>query len=301
MAPFAFNFISARDGTRLRTAVFEPEKKSRRLCVLLSGQTEFIEKYFEVIGELNQRGFVVATFDWRGQGGSARALPDPLKAHVGAFAEYDDDLSSFMEQVATPLSPAPPLLLAHSMGGHIALRALHDQPGRFRAAVLSAPMLGVSTRGYPMALVRTVTALQFHGGKHKAFAWGMARRDPFLVDFASQLCTTDVQRFARTQDFLLQHPAIRLAGPTWGWVEAAYRSMKTLNGPGYAEAIKTPVLIFGAGHDRIVLTDATRAFAARLPHGRYVELEDSEHEMLMERDAIRHRFWWHFDAFAEAL
>ncbi len=301
MAPFAFKFITTGDGTRLRTGVFEPEKKSCRVCVLLSGQTEFIEKYFEVIGELNDRGFVVATFDWRGQGGSARLLSDPLKAHIGDFAEYDDDLTSFMEQVVASLSPAAPLLLAHSMGGHIGLRALHDRPGRFHAAVLSAPMLGVSTRGYPGALARAVTALQFRAGKANAFAWGMAQRDPFLVDFTSQLCTSDVQRFARTQDFLLTNPAIRLAGPTWGWIEAAYRSMRMLNRPGYAEAIQTPILIFGAGHDRIVLTEATRQFAGRLPRGRYVELADSEHEMLMEKDIIRARFWKEFDGFAEGL
>lgn len=301
MAPFTLRFISARDGTRLRTGVFEPEKKSRRVCVLLGGQTEFIEKYFEVIGELNDRGFVVATFDWRGQGGSARALTDPLKAHVGDFAEYDDDLSSVMEQVVAPISTTAPLVLAHSMGSHVALRALHDHPGRFRAAVLSAPMLGVSARGYPAALARTVTRLHFHAGKAKNFAWGMAKRDPFLVDFASQLCTTDVKRFARTQDFLLSHPAIRLAGPTWGWVDAAYRSMKVQMAPGYAEAIQTPVLIFGAGHDRIVLTEATRAFAARLPHGKYIELEDAEHEMLMEHDAVRARFWKAFDGFLNGL
>ena len=41
-------------------------------CVLLNGQTEFIEKYFEVIDELRGRGFAVATMDWRGQGGSGR-------------------------------------------------------------------------------------------------------------------------------------------------------------------------------------------------------------------------------------
>lgn len=301
MARFVFKFISARDGTRLRAAIFEPEKPSRRVCVLLGGHTEFIEKYLEVIGELNARGLVVATFDWRGQGGSARPLSDPLKSYVGDFAEYDGDLASFMEQVVTPLSPATPIVLAHSMGGHLALRALHDQPQMFRAAVLSAPMLGIATRGYPAALARAVTALQCRFGNPKKFAWGMAKRDPFLVDFAAQLCTTDEKRYARTQDILLSHPAIRLAGPTWGWIEAAYRSTKTLTAAGYAEAIQPPVLIVGAGHDRIVLSDATRAFAARLPHGRFVEIADSEHEILMERDAIRARFWQEFDAFLAAL
>lgn len=301
MARFVFQFISARDGTRLRTGVFEPEKPSRRVCVLLGGHTEFIEKYLEVIGELNARGFVVATFDWRGQGGSARPLSNPLMSYVRDFAEYDSDLTAFMEQVVAPLSPAKPMVLAHSMGGHLALRALHDQPAMFRAAVLSAPMLGIATGGYPGVLARAVTALQCRLGNPKKFAWGMARRDPFLVDFAAQLCTTDKRRYARTQDILLSHPAIRLAGPSWGWINAAYRAMKTLTAKGYAEAIKVPALVVGAGHDRIVQVDAARGFTARLPQGRYVEIENSEHEILMEQDAIRALFWQEFDGFVGGL
>jgi lysophospholipase len=66
---------------------------------------------------------------------------------------------------------------------------------------------------------------------------------------------------------------------------------------GYAQAIATPVLIVGAGRDRIVDTDAERVFARRLPHGTYLELADAEHEILMENDSIRARFWAAFDDF----
>jgi lysophospholipase len=301
MAPFVFRFITAKDGTRLRTGVFEPEKKSRRVCVLLSGQTEFIEKYFEVIAELNARGLVVAAFDWRGQGGSARALSNPLKAHVGDFAEYDDDLASFMDQVVMPISTAKPLVLGHSLGGHMALRAMHDTPGLFRGAVLTAPMLAVSTRGWPRFLPPIVAALQNAFGKRNAFAWGMEEHDPLTIDFDAQLCTSDVKRYARTQDILLAHPELRLAGPTWGWIGAAYRAMRKQRRRGYAEAIDTPVLIVGAGRDRIVLKEAGAKFAARLPKGKHIALEDSEHEILMEQDSIRTRFWQAFDAFVDAL
>jgi len=301
MAAFSFDFISARDGRRLRTGVFHPENPRGKICVLLSGQTEFIEKYLEVIGELNARGYTVATFDWRGQGGSARQLSEPLKCHVGDFAEYDDDLQSFMDQMVGKLTHTPPLVLAHSMGGHNALRALHDKPEMFAAAVLAAPMLGIATRGYPALLARSVTALQAGFGKTKNFAWGMAGRDPHLIDFTRQLCTSDETRFERTQKILHAHPELRLAGPTWGWIEAAYRSMTRVAKPGYAEAIKAPVLIFGAGKDRIVLTEAIRRFAAALPKGRYVEIDDAEHEILMEADAIQARFWAEFDGFSKAL
>jgi lysophospholipase len=271
------------------------------VCVQLNGQTEFIEKYIEVIGELCARGFTVATFDWRGQGGSARSLADPLKAHVRAFAEYDDDLTSFLEQVVKPISPMPPIALAHSMGGQILLRTLHDRPGAFSAAALSAPMLGISTRGHPAPLVRLVAALQNLAGQSDAFAWGMAAHDPLLATFDTQLCTSDRARFARTQEFLKANPSLRLGGPTWGWIEAAYRSMARVMAPGFAEAIQTPVLICGAGRDRVVRVEAKRDLARRLPHGTYLELADSEHEILMERDTIRERFWRAFDEFADKL
>jgi len=277
--------------------VFGAQPESRGVCALLHGQTEFIEKYAEVIGELNARGFTVATFDWRGQGRSQRLLADPLKSYVRDFAQFDDDLQSFLEQVVRPLSDKPPIALGHSMGAHILLRTLHDKPQAIRAAVMTAPMLAISTRGYPGWLTRLVTALYSGLGFGGDFAWGMAGRDPFLITFDTQLVTSDAARFARVQDFLKDYPDLRLAGPTWGWIEAAYRSMMRVNAPGYAEAIPMPVLICGAGKDRIVLTDAERAFAARMPLGEYLDFPDSEHEILMENDAIRARFWAAFDAF----
>jgi lysophospholipase len=286
---------------RLRAGVFEAKPATRGVCVLLHGQTEFIEKYGEVIGELNARGFTVATFDWRGQGGSQRPLADPLKSYVKDFAQFDDDLASFLEQVVKPISETPPMALAHSMGAHILLRTLHDKPSAFRAAALSAPMIAVSARGYPAWLARFVTSAYYGLGQGGSFAWGMAARDPFLIDFNNQLVTSDRTRFQNTQDFLKDHPDLRLAGPTWGWLEAAYKSMARVNAPGFAEAIPMPVLVAGPGKDRICLTPATRAFAARLPKGEYLDLPDSEHEILMENDSIRARFWSAFDAFAAKL
>jgi lysophospholipase len=294
-------FIIGRDGKRLRTGIWDaaPGSRPRGVCVLLDGQTEFLEKYEEVAGELAQRGFQVAALDWRGQGGSDRLVADPLKAHVDDFTDYDADLAVFMEEVVKPLTGKPPLALAHSMGGHLLLRALHDRPGLFCAGVATAPMLRALTRGYPPAVARAVCFAENLGGQRKAWVWGMAERDPLKLTFEDNLVTSDRARFARNQGYLAQQNDIRLAGPTWGWLEAAYRSMAHVMAKGYAEAIKTPVLIVGAGRDRIVDTAAEREFAARLPHGTYLEFEDAEHEILMETDSIRARFWQAFDAFVE--
>lgn len=292
-------YICGRGGDRLRTAIFDaaPGTARRGVCVLLSGQTEFIEKYGEVIGELRARGFDVATLDWRGQGGSRRELDDALKVHIADFRQYDEDLTAFLDMVVRPHDPRPPIALAHSMGAHILLRALHARNSRFAAAVLSAPMIAAQTRGYPRLVARAVCYAQNLLGRGEEWVWGMPDRDPLGMRFADQLVTSDEKRFARTQAIIAAHPELRTAGPDWAWLEAGFRTMAEMTAKGYAEAITTPLLVCGAGRDRIVDTKATEAFAQRLPNGSFLNLEDAEHEILMERDDIRARFWTAFDSF----
>lgn len=287
-------------GALLRAARFpaDPSVAGRGVCVLLNGQTEFIEKYFEVIDELRARGFAVATMDWRGQGGSSRVLADdPRKGFVAAFNEYDEDLDTLLNWIVTPmLKPGEkPVALAHSMGAHNLLRHLVRKPGSFRAAVLNAPMIAVSFRGQLELLVRAVTAVQMWRGRGGDFVWGMEARDPHRMTFATQMVTSDPHRFERTQTLLREKPDLRLAGATWSWLVAALRSMDWLR--GQAEKITTPLLLVGAGADRICLTPATRAFAARLPQGRYIEVAGAGHEILMEQDRFRAQFWAAFDDF----
>jgi lysophospholipase len=289
-------------GARLRAARFPaaPRVPARGVCVLLNGQTEFIEKYFEVIDELRARGFQVATMDWRGQGGSARALSDDSrKGYVQDFREYEEDLDTLMNWIVTPmLAPgARPFALAHSMGAHNLLRYLIKRPGSFGPCVLNAPMIGISFRGQSEFLVRAVTAFQVRRRNAGGWVWGMEARDPLISTFATQLVTSDPQRFERTQALLREQPDLRLAGATWGWLAAALRSMDWLKAPGRAENIQTPMLILGAGKDRICITPDTKAFAARMPHAQYLEIADAEHEILMERNPLRAELWAAFDEF----
>ena len=75
-------------GMRLRAAIWKPShltaEQPRGTVVLSPGRTEPIEKYFEVIGNFLARGWCVLTHDWRGQGLSARLLPDRLNGHARA-------------------------------------------------------------------------------------------------------------------------------------------------------------------------------------------------------------------------
>ena len=66
--------LKTRDGVSLRFARWHPPPGRKGTVCLFQGRAEFIEKYFETVRELRARGFAVATLDWRGQGGSERAL-----------------------------------------------------------------------------------------------------------------------------------------------------------------------------------------------------------------------------------
>ncbi len=292
-------FFLTAGTVRLRASHFAADTP-RGICLLLNGQTEFIEKYFEVIDELRGRGYSVVTFDWRGQGGSDRLLPDPRKAHIEDFAAYDQDLDVIMREIVGPLAMGlncRPIALAHSMGGHILLRRLHDMQDEFAAATLCAPMLGINPRGAPWWVVEKIAAHLNRNAPSTDYVWGMASRDQLHLPFAQQIVTSDRHRYARTQAVLAANPELRLNGPTWGWLGAAMNAIALTRSPGYAEAIRTPSLLLGAGQDRVCDTEAARLFAARMPHTRFVEISGAGHEILMERDVFRTQLWSAFDEF----
>jgi lysophospholipase len=247
--------------------------------------------------------------DWRSQGASERHRSGNRAGHVRTFDEYDHDLGAVLmhgvepiqkERAAKGLAPLPVIALAHSMGAHILLRFLHDHPRRLAGAVMTAPMLGVETQPYSPDYTKWVTFLLNLRRPSARLLFNVEDRDPITLAFEDNLVTSDRARYERNQAYLKAQPFLRIYGPTFGWLGAAFQSMRRMMRSGFAEAISTPLLIVGAGRDRLVINAATREFVKRLPNATYVELEDSEHEILMEKDSIRARFWSEFDAFVNA-
>jgi lysophospholipase len=290
------------DKHHLRAGVWDlPEGVTRRaICVVLHGMTEFLEKYGEVADELLSRGFTVASFDWRSQGASERRRAGNRASHVGHFEEYDKDLAAFLMQTVEPLQGnerVPLIVLAHSMGAHILLRYLHEHHRRFAAAVLVVPMLDIHTQPYSQRVTRAVTMALNLRRPSTRLLFGSEERDPLHAKFEDNRTTSDRHRFERTRTLLKEQPFLRVHGPTFGWLSAAFASMRRVMRRGFAEEITTPTLIFGAGKDRIVITQAIRDYAKRIEAARYAEIKDAEHEILMEKDSIRAQFWNEFDAF----
>ncbi|MFO1150667.1 MAG: alpha/beta hydrolase [Alsobacter sp.] len=291
--------LRTRDGVALRYAVWEPARRARGTVLLLQGRADFIEKYFETAHELLARGYAVATFDWRGQGGSQRLLPDPHKGHVDDFAHYQRDLEAALGLVAWLRLPRPFLGLAHSMGAAILLHALARQPDLLPAAVLSAPMIRIAPTLKPPA-AEAMTRVAAWAGLRAAPIPGPVSRGKVASEFdPGNLLTSDPVRYARSYAMVTAAPDIALGKPTIGWMQAAFAAMAAFRKPRFAAAIGTPLLTVAGDADQVTATPAAIDLAARLPRGEVGVLPGCGHEILLEQDHHRARFWAAFDAFAD--
>jgi lysophospholipase len=288
-------WIRSRDAVKLRTVRWIAPFGSRGTVVVLHGYSEFIEKYFEVIAELRDRQFDVVAIDWRGHGLSDRLLDDRRKGHVDDFSAYQHDLEALEQYVLAPYCPKPWFALGHSMGGANLLAQAHAGASPFERLVLSAPMVdlvGLRPRGARMVL--EVLDLVGCGGFTIP---GGSKTPAALRSFAANRTTSDPGRFARTAAMLRHAPALAIGDPTIAWAHGAARLTLAFGDLDYPRHISTPVLVLGAGADRVIPLASTELFASRLKAGRLITIPYARHEILMERDHFRRQFWSAFDAF----
>lgn len=291
----------AKDGAVIRYAWWRSEGAQQfGTVVYFNGRTEFIEKNLETIQDLRARGFDVWTLDWRGQGLSQRALNNRHKGHIEDYSQYLGDLKLFFRDYVDPKARGRLILLAHSMGGHIALRLLHDAPDRFERAVLSAPL--VDLYGDNLIVRSIVKLLSWFGAwpaLARAYIPGTGDYGREARRFENNKLTSDKERFDHMHDQIDAKPDLALGGPTPAWLRATRRSIAILNEPAYAQAIRTPVLLVSASGDRVVSNKAQKALRAKMPNCRLKTIEGARHEILIERDELRDQFWQLFDDFVQ--
>ena len=288
--------IKTPDGVELRFARWAPPANRKGTVCVFTGRSEQIEKYFETVRDLRDRGFAVAMIDWRGQGHSSRRLRDPRKGYVRDFADFEIDVEAFVQQVVLPDCPPPFFALAHSMGGTVMLRVAHAGKRWFDRMVLSAPMIDLPgrTTSFPVrALLKTMRLL----GQGGRYVPGGSDRLTGLDPFINNPVTSDPVRYARNAAILEEDPTLGLASPTVAWADTAFRAMHTFKRVNYPSEIRQPILMLAASNDTVVSTAAIEEFAYHLRAGSHLVIAGAKHEILQEQDRYRSQFWAAFDAF----
>ena len=132
-------------------------------------------------------------------------------------------------------------LLAHSMGGHLALRAAHYFGPRILSLALSAPMI-LPTPKPVRGVLWLARMLKLCGLSRSHVPFTSVPELETATSFVpSNQLTTDPAGFAWQTHWFKTQPDLRRYGATVGWVYAAYHSaLKTVLRPSYLAAITAP-------------------------------------------------------------
>lgn len=280
-------WLRTRDQVRIRAAIWEGG--SRGWVLLMPGRTEYVEKYGRAAGDLLARGWSVVSVDWRGQGLADRMLADPMAGHVQDFDEYQRDLDAVLDFARGEAGlTGPMMLMAHSMGGCIGLRALYRQLG-FRAAVFSAPMWGISMAAWLRPVAHVVSRLAGPFGQGHRYAPGTGAKTYVLeAPFEGNVLTTDRAMWDYMRAQVTAHPEMSLGGPSMVWLKAALKECGALM---RMRPPALPAVVALGTQEKVVDVPPVHLRMAGWGRGELDLYPGCEHEILMEGPAARKRFF----------
>ncbi len=279
------DYWSAPDGWPVRRYRLGTGARGRML--VLGGRGDMIEKYLEVIQHWAARGWAVTSFDWRGQGGSGRLTDDLLCGHIEDFGQWIADLNAFAADWRAQ-GEGPAVMVAHSMGGHLLLRALLEGMVAPDAAVTVAPMMGVHSAPLPRWLAVAIAETMCASGFGRKQAWTQKEESERQRRMRQKRLTHDPDRYADELWWREHSRDVALGSPSWRWVEQALHSTHRLATRPGLERISVPLLMLAAENDQLVSTPAIRRTAARIPGARlHVYGHEAAHEILRELDLVR--------------
>ncbi|MBB3940101.1 lysophospholipase [Novosphingobium fluoreni] len=279
----------AADGQLIRRLDWPQPGKARGALLFAPGRADFYEKHLSVLYEWHAAGWHVSSIDWRGQAMSGRLGLDATTGHADDFAPWVADLAAFWRSWEAD-APGPHVLVGHSMGGHLALRAVVERQVRPDALVLVAPMLGLNPGWVPSTVLHPLGNLVARLRQRHQPAWKWERGLVPLSNMRMQLLTHDDVRFADEDWWYEQRPDLALGPPSWGWIAAALASIRGLDRRGALESVDVPVLLLGTTADRLVSWRAIRRAAARIPKAELVTFgSEARHEILRESATVRQR------------
>lgn len=244
----------------LYAETFLPSGTPKGVVVITHGYAEHCGRYREVAHVIVNAGWAALSYDVRGHGQSPGE-----RGYIDRFDTYLNDLAA-MQAAARALVPegAPMILLGHSHGSLITLRALaSDQPPVIKAAIVSSPFLALklAVPGYKKVLAQVASRL----------APKLAQPNALRVEDL----THDKQKQAeRTADKL----CFDVATSRW-YTEASAAQEYVL---AHASRISVPTTWLVGGADPIADPARSRTVADKVTGASYHDLVGMKHEVFNE-------------------
>ncbi|MFT6070909.1 MAG: lysophospholipase [Bacteriovoracaceae bacterium] len=275
--------FKAKDGVEL--SFHRIEKGNKKLIFIMTGRTEPISKYKEVVYDLKDAGFDFLLLDSRGQGNSERELKDKQKGWVGSYKDYLTDIDELFKREELKSKYSEIVFLGHSMGAAIGLRYAELNPGLFSKIIVNSPMIELKLNDKNERLVATLMRINVLMGKGKDYIPGGG---PAQAEgrFEENRVTSSQSRFEMARVLEREDPSLIMGASTNQWVlegiklgRKTYRKRKKL--------AKTPILLFQAGIEHFSRYKRQDKLCQELVNCEGHLIEEAKHEILMERDSIR--------------
>lgn len=284
---WTWGFVRSGEGPIQRYGVSSPPGAPRAAVLILTGYGESAEKWFETISDLNDQDFTVWVLERQGQGGSERETPWRDLGHVDSFDPDVEAVRALIKGVIRPAGDAPLVVIGHSEGGLVALRAA-QQGAPMDGLVLSSPAFDLVAPPRSRAdFARFTPAMRtLRLGWIRPFGERGWRRDG--PDGAQAGLTHDPMRGKVQAAWMLANPDLRMGGPSLGWYAAFFDASDAAARD--VRKVATPTLMLDAGEDEVASAAAQRRFCAAMTDCEETRYPRAGHDLHMESDAVR-RSW----------
>jgi len=274
--------FEAAPGVILRGGKLKHEN-AKGTVMVVPGFTGSIEMTLREINQIHAAGFSVAAVEYRGQGKSYRPLNNPEKGYVEDYKLLAKEVLSFARTHQEPNKPL--FFYSISKGAHITMRMAAELEPDIAAYALMVPMIKINTGTLGYETVRTLATVLQTLGLGKMYAPGQGAYTPEEYNVATP-CNGNPDTAQSQGAMFALNPELRTRGSTVKWLYETFRSSDLLLDPKYSRNISAPVLLFTAGIDHLVDSDAAQQFCDGLPNCKLTHVEQARHCITRENFAV---------------
>ncbi len=269
--------IKAKDHTLLSYQIIAPQKPQSYL-LFLNGRSEWSEKY----GDIHERlgiapSCAVITWDHRGQGES-----EGEAGHIDNYKIFVSDAETIASSCIPPHTNYG--LLAHSMGGLIALLGILNEKLRPEFIILSAPLLRLPNTPLKRPVARKIAHTMTHIGLGR-LPVGISHDK---VDFGQNTLTHSYHQFSR----LVSNPRPHKS-PSFGWLAATFKATEEVFNCEKLKKLSTPILVLGGSEEAVVDYHGfpcwvRKALGVVKTPVEYIKIHGARHELFNETPRLLH-------------
>jgi len=235
MQDYIVGFLEGHKGVKLCYR-FYPADNSVARIIFLHGAGEYSEKYTRFAEWFSSRNIEVFLLDMRGHGRSGGPM-----CHVSDFKDYALDLDIFLKFADNGWGARKIFLVAHSLGGLVAMYYSLHFPYQLHGVIACSPCLGLRLRIEPVKAWLAILFSKFLADK------------PFASNIRPRIATHDkyiLEKFRK--DPLIHHV---VTASFYVQLKFAMRHLKE-----HAQDFKEPISILQAGDDKICDCRAAEKF-----------------------------------------